>query len=114
MSKRKADKEEEEVEGERKTKKEKKEKKEKKVKKEKKEKKENKEKEAQEAEVETVAVAEIGVDGIGKAPRKKSLPPGYKCFACGALEQHAIYECPMKKVRRDPSYVSSLSLSVPF
>lgn len=31
---------------------------------------------------------------------KKSLPEGYKCNACGAIGEHAIYDCPQKKEKK--------------
>ena len=31
---------------------------------------------------------------------KKPLPNGYKCNACGAVDEHAIYNCPLKVVRK--------------
>ena len=36
----------------------------------------------------------------GKASKVvKPLPTGYKCKACGAIEEHAIYNCPLKKAK---------------
>lgn len=40
---------------------------------------------------------EDGVSSVTAAPKvKKELPSGYVCNACGAIGQHAIYECPQK------------------
>jgi RNA recognition motif-containing protein len=43
----------------------------------------------------------------GKAQKVvKPLPPGYTCKACGAVEQHAIYNCPLKQTSKDKASVS--------
>jgi len=36
-----------------------------------------------------------------KQKEKKPLPPGYICKACGAVDEHAIYECPRKIKKKD-------------
>lgn len=39
---------------------------------------------------------------VAKSEQKpKSLPPGYRCNACGAVDDHAIYNCPNKVAKAE-------------
>ncbi|RYH14108.1 hypothetical protein EON65_34140 [archaeon] len=50
--------------------------------------------------------------------KPKALPPGYRCNACGAVDDHAIYNCPNKiakneKPKENPEKKTSSSSTIP-
>jgi hypothetical protein len=59
------------------------------------------------AEEETEAVQERGREVVAAEPvsssagkkEAKPLPAGYVCKACGAVDAHAIYDCPLRRAR---------------
>eukprot|EP01039_Chlorochromonas_danica_P005853 gene5854-6446_t len=61
------------------------------------------------SEAEVPTKASINID---KAPKQaKPLPEGYVCNACGAIGQHAIYNCPLKISKKVKKEVQSSSSS---